>query len=38
MTVAEIADSVGYSSISHFFKTFHEYFGQSPSNFRDGKG
>lgn len=33
-TVSEISDMVGYSSVSHFTKTFRIYFGDKPSQFR----
>jgi AraC-like DNA-binding protein len=35
MTIAEISETVGYGSVSHFIKTFRSYFGNKPSFFRD---
>lgn len=35
LRVAEISEQVGYSSVSHFMKTFRNYFGEKPSYFRN---
>ncbi len=34
LAVSEISNMVGYSSVSHFTKTFRTYFGDKPSQFR----
>ena len=38
MDFGRIADSVGYSSISHFYKKFNEYFSANPSEIRKREG
>ena len=37
LSVAEIAQSVGYASLSVFSKVFKEYYGESPSAARKSK-
>jgi YesN/AraC family two-component response regulator len=35
MSVAEISSRVGYSSVSHFIKTFRSFYGNKPSFYRE---
>jgi AraC-like DNA-binding protein len=36
LRVSEIAYSVGFQSLTHFNRRFHEFTGESPTHFRDG--
>lgn len=35
MTIADVADEVGFNSMSYFSKCFHESFGKTPSQYRE---
>ncbi|RKR05088.1 signal transduction histidine kinase [Flavobacterium sp. 90] len=36
LTIADVSDQVGFNSISYFTKCFHEAFGKTPSQSREG--
>jgi len=38
MTIQEVAFTTGYSDPSNFHRAFQHYYGQTPANFRGGKG